>query len=76
MQAKTVSSNNDALVFVCTYTVLVCFLSVVVLWCRPLWWNNVGIHYYERPSCKCKQCEIIHMGEVDFGGVNLEWRFH
>jgi len=75
MQAKNIYSNDDALVFVCTYTVIVCFALVVLLWCRPHWWNDVGIHYYERPFCKCTACEIIYMGEVDFGGVLLDWRF-
>ena len=75
MQAKKIYSNDDALVFVCTYTVFVCFISVALLWCRPLWWNNVGIHYYERPFCKCTQCKILYISEADLGGVHLEWRF-
>ena len=75
MQAKKVDLDGETLVFICTYITCTFFLLLVLLWCRPHWWNNVGIHYYDKPFCKCTQCEIINMGEVDFGGVNLGWRF-
>jgi|3_EtaG_2_1085321.scaffolds.fasta_scaffold399396_2 hypothetical protein len=75
MQAKNIYSNDDVLVFVCTYTVIICFILVVLLWCKPMWWGNVGIHYYKKPLCKCTQCEIIHISESDLSGGSLSWRF-
>jgi len=48
---------------------------VALLWCRPPWWGNVGIHYYEKPFCKCTQCQIIKISELDLRGISIPWRF-
>lgn len=75
METKKVYSNDDALVFVCSYTVLMCFILVVLLWCRPNWWGSVGVHYYEKPFCQCSQCLIVSMSEEDLRGTAVSWRF-
>lgn len=75
MKDKNIYSNDDALVFVCAYTVLVCFALVVLLWCKPGWWGCVGVHYYEKPFCKCTQCQVVKVSEEDFRAQGMRWRF-
>ena len=53
--------------------VLVLFYLLLILWCRPMWWKHVGIHYYTRPFCRCTQCELVHICEIR--STQYSWRF-
>jgi len=48
---------------------------VALLWCRPLWWDDIGIHYYEKVFCKCTQCQIVDISELYWRGSDIDWRF-
>lgn len=63
----------EKLVRVALKLLLVIFVFVIVLWCRPRWWGAFGIHYYENVGCFCYQCELIEKSERHYG--KMRWRF-
>ncbi len=75
MKAKKIYLDDGLLVFLFNYAFFICVVLAVLLWCRPHWWDNVGIHYYSKPFCECTQCKIVKISEENFRSGGMSWRF-